>query len=69
MAGLYTSATYGQAEDKKYEEHDNALLDAQIKLLGQVKDAPNYTVAVRFAEAYALISGKTVRQPVEVKQA
>ncbi|MDO5863422.1 MULTISPECIES: hypothetical protein [Paenarthrobacter] len=68
MANLY-DGTYRSADETKYAEHDNALLDAQIALLKQVKSTSSPTVAAKYAEAYALISGKTVLPPVEVKQA
>lgn len=68
MGNLH-EATYGRADDEKLTEHDAALLDAQISLLGQIKNSGSYTQAVAYAEAYALISGKLAAKPVDVKKA
>jgi hypothetical protein len=67
MASM-ADATYRRLDnEEKYTEHDNALLDAQIALLKQIKNSASYTTAVNLAEAYALISGKLSAKAGDVK--
>lgn len=51
--GAYSSRPEGHAE------HDKLLVETQIELLKNIKQA-NAVGAVKFAEAYALISGLSV---------
>ena len=59
--------TYGSAPEG-WEKHDKLLVETQIDLLEKITDIKTPLGAPAFAEAYALVSGNTPTQRVEVNK-
>ncbi len=62
-------AQFGHTTSEQDKEHDDALLTAQLSLLAKVAQQEDSNKARRFAEAYALITGKLAAPIGEVPKA